>query len=245
MIFALTRTGSTTLMRILNLQKCLRCAHEPFNPDVRYYRLDSQVNTEDELSRAMETIYEDYDGIKHTWNFRGWPFMWMPQLNKLILLKAGKIVFLTRKNILQRIVSSEISMQTKIWHLPDLSEKSQISKFEFKPLNAERIKWLLMNENIFLTEWRTYIKENKLDYMELSYEDIYSDRLNSAEKCSTLDNLFSFLGYPGIETLPYDQLENLLAIDNKMSPAEIYRQIPEIEKIDREFGSDETGWLFH
>jgi hypothetical protein len=192
----------------------------------------------------MEFIYASYNGIKHTYNFRGWPFVGQPSLNRSILFEGKNIIFLCRKNILQRIVSSQISSQTKIWESPDPDDKDKIANFIFEPLDMGTIKWQIENENKCLNEWRRFMKDNNIRFLEVFYEEIFDYRLTLADRIAAIDRIFSFLGYAGTDTLPSTDLITLLGSGNKMSPTELYGRIPNIRKIEETFGANETGWLF-
>lgn len=242
LIFALPRTGSSTLLQILNLHEDIKCVYEPFNVDKRYYKFEKDIEDENQLTDAINFIYSKNNGIKHIWNTDGWPFLKQPSLNKSILLKGGKIIFLQRKNILQRIVSCQISWQTNLW---DKEDKDKIANHRFTMLDAELIKLTLENEKNYLQEWKDYLKNSHIDFMEVYYEDIFSNNLSFDEKLKVLDNIFSFLGYPRSSDLCLIELKKLVDTSNKMSSDDLYLNIPKIKKIDARFGSDETGRLFN
>src|SRR4051812_31905962 len=100
-IFSLPRTGSTTLMRLVNCQPGVRCLFEPFSPTNRWqYALQSDtVRRTHGLAVVVQSLWGICNGFKHVWQWEGWPFTDAPDLNRQLLVGCGaRILWLVRRN---------------------------------------------------------------------------------------------------------------------------------------------------
>ena len=96
-------------MELLNCHHEFRCVHEPFNPDNLQFHYNEQVHDLLSLDSALSDIWKTYNGVKHVWQASGWPFESYSLCNDHLLISFRQVLLLTRKNILQRIVSTHIS----------------------------------------------------------------------------------------------------------------------------------------
>jgi hypothetical protein len=241
-IFALARTGSSTLAKALNLHHDLSCFHEPFNPGNEHSSYQKNIHDECHLSAEISKIQSKYKGIKHVWHPQGWPFPKNPSLNKLILLKFNKVILLNRRSILQRVVSNQISLQTNIWGTVHPGYKEKIAGFMFDPLDKNWIRWHIQNEIQYLNEWKCFLRNKSIDFLEVHYEDIFPS--DNEQKIKIMNDICSFLGGSKFEEKNKSILLDLLSPEHKMSPVAIYNKIPNIIEIEMEFGNDISGWLF-
>ena len=112
------RTGSTTLMKLVNCHPGIKCLFEPFNTG-NVSQLASRLQVVQQthgLAAAVGTLWTVCNGFKHVWHNDGWPFVSEPELNYQILLLPGvSIVLLSRRNLLRRAISVQISDQMKVW----------------------------------------------------------------------------------------------------------------------------------
>ena len=172
LVFSLPRCGSTTLRRLLNCHPRIRCLEEPFNPfnyDGKYLK---QVTDTAALDETLLDIWRSYDGIKHTWCPDGWPFI-DPAFNAALLLKPNlKVVFLRRRNLLQRLVSVHISNQTGVWGLFDQHDRKTVADCAFAPMNIDIAKPQLDWDRRMLSDYRRRLVDNGSHFMELLYEDL-------------------------------------------------------------------------
>lgn len=246
-LFCLARSGSTTLMRLLNCHPDIRCANEPFNPDNfggRYFR---RVRDLPSLEEALSELWRSHNGIKHVWHPSGWPFTNRRDLNDYILLKAApRVLFLNRRNILKRVVSSQISEQTRVWAFAGEGERDRLRNFEFKPLDVGWLKRQLDHERESIAQQRQMLVAHGAAYLELWYEELYEADSGTRRKVERLNQVLAFLGGSAItDAGALSKVEELFdPLNAKMNSAETYSKIPGIDEIERRFGSDENGWLF-
>lgn len=247
LIFSLPRCGSTTLMRVLNCHKEIHCASEPFNDDSPPFAELVRAEDPQSLEAKLEAIRAEHDCIKHVWHPSGWPFPKRSDLNRALLLRPDhKVVFLNRRNILRRIVSNQMSMQTKLWALWREGDGDSIETFEFQEINEKAVKWQLRRERKLIKAHRRDLTKNKTVFLDLWYEDVFDPALTTEDRRQAIGRIVDFMGRDtSPEAMDLDEVNRLLdPSSTKMNARDTYLRVPNIHKIEKRFGSDKTGWLF-
>ena len=244
-IFSLPRCGSTTLQRLLNCHEAIRCIGEPFHRQLGKFR--QRVTDTASLTSALHEIWATHNGIRHTWELSGWPFPGGSRLNDELLLDPGhKIILLTRRNILRRIVSHHISSQTQIWSYFDESDREKVRRFKFKPIDFAWVEDQLAREPAAVGRCGELLARRGAGFVELTYERLYDRAASQCERLGAFNAVLTFLGYDAI--VQPGALDRVAALfderNTKLNSAETYHLIPNIEDVERTFGSEETGWLF-
>lgn len=232
-------------MRALNCHPEVRCIDEPFNT---YNSANAHRGIDDarSLDAALQSFWTCFNAIKHVWHHSGWPFAGNAALNDRLLVGLGcKVLFLWRRNVLRRAVSSQISKQSGVWDTDGETAKSDLRDFRFRPLDLEWVEWHVRRERASIAHRRELLARSDVDWLDLPYEDLYADDLTPPERWERLRRVLAFLELPDIA----DQ-EGIEAARRVLQPrrtrlnsVETYRRIPGIEEVERRFGSDETGWL--
>jgi hypothetical protein len=247
LIFSLARCGSESLVSILNCHPEILCVSEPFNRDNFEGQYLARVKDEASLYEALNDLWKEYTAIKHVWDASGWPFTAVPEFNRFMLQAPGqKIIFLTRKNSLKRIVSLCIAEQTKRWGVFSDEDRTAVSNFSFSEIPARLVNWHLKGEKILVPEYRKILADKKCDFLELFYEDLFDSSCPLEERAKTIAQIFKFLDKKEIrESDSLLRVNDLLATrQTAVDAALLYGRIPNIEEIEKEFGSPETGSLF-
>jgi hypothetical protein len=240
LIFALPRTGSTSLAKAINAHTHRWCVIEPFTPGPNKRE---PVKNEADLLVRVSQIWQQYNAIKHIWLPCGWPFAGGMKLNKCLLSgMAEKVILLSRRNILRRVVSCELSMQVNIWYVSNSRSLKEFRASDFKALDAENIKRQLTEDVSFLAQWRTTLTDCGVEWMEVTYEDLYGT--NGAREIEFF-KVFQFLGMPKDHPSWPDISAVVDAPTARMNDTSTYRRIPNIDEIEEKAGADSTGWLFH
>ncbi len=249
LLFAIARSGCTTLMRLLNCHPEIRCIDEPFNLNNFQGQYFERVKDVASLDETLEDIWRCHNGIKHAWDPTGTPFTLRPYLNEHLVLRSDqKILFLNRRNTLRRIVSLRIAQQTQIWHVTNKSDRSRLANFEFQPINTSYLDMgcFLELEREIIASYKQLLTGHNADFLELWYEDLYESGLTAGEKLDRLNEILRFLGKSPITDEATVSAVNALFDpgNSKLNSPDTYRKIPGIDEVERQFGSDETGWLF-
>jgi LPS sulfotransferase NodH len=247
LVFSLPRCGSTTLRRLLNCHSRVRCFEEPFNPfnyDGKYLW---SVTDGAKLDETLQDIWRTHNGIKHTWDLDGWPFTSNRALNALLLLHPNhKVLYLRRRNLLRRLVSFHISNQTHVWGVFNDHDKRRVEDSSFGPMNIDDTRRRL-DEEVRLTSYhRQLMVDSGSTFMDLWYEDLYNPATTVQRRIDILNQLFIFLGETplagGSASAQAAQLFDASA--NKLNSVSTYCRIPGIAEVEKQCGSDATGWLF-
>ena len=246
-VFALARTGSRTLSRLLQCHVDIRCLYEPFNPRLHEGRYARQATDRHGLDRAMEEIWRTYNGVKHVWDPTGWPFLDKGGLNEQLLAEGKhRILLLTRRNRLRRLVSLHISLQSDVWFIWDEPTRRKFEEFQFRPIDRALFGAQLEIEAQVVARHKQLAADCGKPFLDCHYEDIFGLDRSVDAKLGRLQEILAFLGFTQItDPAALDRARSLL--DPKLgtfNSEQIYRRIPGIERIEEEFGSDEIGWLF-
>ncbi len=238
LIYAFSRTGSTQLLKILNSSKKIRLVNEPFNKDSwkenktsdwNYFKLNS-IESNKDLKLAITGLFRNYEGFKHIINSS----RFYPNIEIDILKTPNlKVIFLLRKNLLQRALSHEISMQTGKW-----KEKTPID-FKFNEVKLERLEKSITDYKLETNKIRNILKNNEIDFLEVYYEDIFNQYQEDSLK--KIEKIFNFLNI----TSTKEYLKDIIPLleNKRFNNEEIYQRIPNIYEISKRFESVENGFL--
>jgi len=228
-IFASARTGSTSLARVLGESKEVKMAIEPFSPDYtkwnpkekNYYELATNAGR---INKVLDELFKRFNAIKIL-NY---------QLSEsanfsLLARKDLKILFLTRKNVVEQIISDLVAHQTKRWHKPvdgsiyDKLEPIDISEMQKK---IDYVQYLNDKYLKFLEEKR------EGGYISLFYEELYSEDMD--ENIKTISTICVFLGIP---TPANEVVEKYMPPSKaKINYKNIYKKVPNFNEIVKKFG---------
>lgn len=246
LLFSQTRCGSTTLCRLLNCHSRISCLEEPFNPYNYGGQYSKRATDAVSLDDVLQDIWRTNKGIKHTWDRTGWPFL-DPTLNTRLLLKPNqKIIYLRRRNLLQRLVSIHISHDSEIWGLFDERDRKRLSSHNFHPMNLTTAKSNLDCDLRMLSFYKLALVNSRSLFMDLCYEDLYGPGLEIRDRVEMLNRIISFLGEDPMAKGDVRARVNALFNSRtmKLNSVQTYRRIPGIMALEEQCGSDETGWLF-
>jgi hypothetical protein len=245
-IVSLPRCGSTTLARLLNTHQGIRCLVEPFHPR-RYEGRFHALTRKHSLDNILAFIWSRWNGIKHVWEASGWPFAEQPELNdQLVLGKDRRILFLMRRNLLRRFISNYICRQTRFWIGTRAEFSASLANTELRPLDAASVLREIRRDQEAVAQRLQSMSDHKVHFLPLFYEDIFRPAATDSDRMALMNSVLTFLDFPPItsETFLTDWLQHFDPMLNRWASAEVYRRIPEIDRLEEAVGSDETGWLF-
>ncbi|MEJ7809527.1 MAG: hypothetical protein WKG32_03835 [Gemmatimonadaceae bacterium] len=240
-LFAHARSGSSNLLKALQLHPRLRIAEEPFhhqydewNPgEPRYVDLITDIPS---LERALAELFARYDGLKVL------DYQLPEELYTHLLLKSDlRVIFLRRRNMLRAVVSNFIAKQTGIWKMWDLTGDLASAYANLRPIPLDEVADTLDYGRELREYYLGVMARKPADArLMLEYEALYTDDV--AQNREALRGVFAFLGLdmPATPALDYYLDPRASKINNEQT----YGYVPNIEAINERFGSSETGWLF-
>lgn len=245
LIYAGGRSGSNSLVKILNCYAGIDCADEPFNAD-HHGNVRDRVTDLPSLRREIARLWRLFNGFKHVWHVSGWPFDGQPLLNDYIVTQAAAtVILLHRKNLLQRIVSGDIGYQSQVWHVEDDGDRSKLLNHPFRPLDRTTIRERLGEERRAFTDVQRRLDQLRVPYKTVSYEELFSGA-SEEQKLSIIGELIAF-----ITKVPFQRqrlgdraLQVMDPAHTRLNSAQTYELVPQIHEIEEEFGCEETGYLF-
>jgi hypothetical protein len=246
-IDSLPRTGSTTLARLLDCHPDIKCLVEPFHPrryNGQYYRMAMQAKS---VESALNLIWHRWNGIKHVWvGPTGFPFPQDSELNNGIILSASHVIFLERRNLLRRYVSSMISRQLDFWIGTRQEFQARLENIQLRELEPNIVFEEIRKDKLATERRLELLRAHNLRFMHLIYEEVFGEGVSYSRQFETLNAVLNFLGYNEVAEGEFQQKwAPLLDRDTyQWASVDIYRMIPGIERLEQELGSDEIGWLF-
>ena len=259
-IFAEARTGSTTLSIVLNIHPRINTAFEPFCPVTNVgisfsenYLKDSEkiecLPKQSEffhwvhqypatvLKNILKEIHEKFNGIKHLSSS-------LPdEINQYLLSQPEyKIIFLSRRNLLQQFVSKNISCQSGEW----MTNKQRVREHKYISIDFKNLKNEIEKYQQRIRKYKAELQKTNREFLDVHYEDIFDGNLSLEEKLKKIHQILDFLGFEWFEAeLQINKVKELLdPKKRKLNSEETYQLIPNIFEIEQELGCEETGYLF-
>lgn len=240
-VFSHARSGSTSLIRSLSLHPDLVVIEEPlhdkystWHPGERNYI--SLLTDTASLDEQINHIFSKCDGFKiHDHSLS------KELYSHLLLDQRYRVIFLWRKNLLKTAISSYLAEQTGIWHISDLKGDREDAYFNLKPVPLEDIERRLKYTYELQQYYRnvTMKKSEDIRYF-IDYESLYSDDLD--KNLQMLADIFSFIGVSYPQGVDFGNF--LDPARAKISTESMYHSFPNADEINKQLGSDKTGWLF-
>lgn len=249
-IVSLSRCGSTTLFRTIELHHDIKIAYEP-----NYGESWKDISG---FEANLQALKMQFDGVKHVWDPNGWPFVnrehistlnslsgyeyWLSINMKLVASKVwDKVIFLRRKNQLSRVVSDLLGQQTGLWGHSPKKPYHRKEKFQYhsalksrrlNPLNLEVIEWYMDHtaelENSLIASVPAQAK------IVVCYEELFGPDQSLDARLGAMARVFDVLGLP----LPVadDRFRLLVSPESKYNDESTLEKIPNIKEIRSHFG---------
>jgi hypothetical protein len=113
-------------------------------------------------------------------------------------------------------------------------------------MDPVEVKTAMMDDAAAMKQRLQLLTEHRIPIFEVSYEELYDNDSTFEEKLHILNKLFVFLGVNelrdnGLNAECHKLFDPAIY---RWASADTYKFIPGIERIERDVGCDETGWLF-
>lgn len=222
LMFGLPRSGSTNMVGLFKAHPHIgRMRYEPFG-GVNWVETQEQL---DERFRELHHI----DGFKIHINHLH------RQLIHSVLNKRRKVIFMDRRNLLKSAVSHEKAWATNVWY-----GRPGWKGYEDIPLtNFERMRITILRLSKGRERVLSVLQQENIDHYHFVYEDFYLT--HEEDKVEQLKGIFEFLGH---EPVINKRMLRILRM-RRMNDERSYLRIPNVYEIEREFGSNENGWLLN
>ena len=202
----------------------------PHIGDMRFepFAKENRADTQEQLDKRFREL-QSIDGFKiHVDHLHH-------RLVTATLKKRRKVILMDRRNLLKSAVSHEKAWATNVWNI-----KPGWKGYEDIPLtNFERMRKTIRK----LSKRREYalsvLQQENIDYYHFVYEDFYLT--HEEDKAEQLKSIFEFLGH---EPVINERMLTILRM-KRMNDDRSYLRIPNVYEIEREFGSNENGWLLN
>lgn len=247
-LFGFARSGSSTLRKILEAPPGIRVAHEPFNPNGgkrknqgtgARMKKPGEIKDAHLLFQALDALYAENVGIKHLAYQLSEPLT-----RDLLRYRSPRVIFLYRRNLLQRIISSMISKRINHWN----TDRKKVLSHSFSAFDLEQIQNQLAYDQQRIQVFRAMVHEEVDEVLEVAYEDLYGLARSEEEKLAQIRTLFAFAFAQRTVVESPDVWARIKALldpqESKLNGTHSYRRIPNAREIDRKLGSEETGYLF-
>jgi hypothetical protein len=234
------RSGSNSLVDILDLHPDISMLNEPFNENFTTWALGNEnylerVHGVSSLQTVLDEIFAAYSGLKIL------TYQLPTELLRYVLLRPEHhVVTLRRRNLLEAAVSNLIALQTNLWKTGDASAPLYTYYGDLQPLDVDEVRRIVVGTQALNARVDAVVARRRDGrVLHLAYEDLF---LTLPEhQASQLAELWSFLGVSEI-----DDARVLGYLDPavvQMASSDTYGQLPNAVEINDRLGSDETGYL--
>lgn len=239
-LVAHARSGSNSLVELLNLGLPQPILNEPFNENFISWSSDNP-NYRDRvlgirsLDQVVDEILSEWSGLK-VLSYQ----LDLPLLRHLVLRSDIDVIFLRRRNVLETAVSNLIALQTNLWKTWDADGPIATRYEQLEPLPVDEVRGMVDWTRTRLEEVEE-ILQARTDgrFLKVVYEDLYL--AHSVDQATVLDRLWAHLGVPRPTSARVSYY--LDPGEVQMAATSTYGKLPNIAEINAACGSDETGWI--
>jgi hypothetical protein len=247
MIDSFPRTGSTTLVRVLNTHPDINCCMEPFHPRRYGGEFSSLVQRDGNTEAALEHIRFRWNGLKHVWEAdTGWPFVGQQHLNDDLIRRAEIILSLRRRNLLRQVVSGYISKCLDFWVGTSAEFYARLDGSYLPPISIPEVAATLATITEALKRREHLLCGLTAKRLTIYYEDFFGDDAGPDRQYEICHRLFAEIGHrPLEEHVVRTQCSEYLSPNKyRWANNDVYARIPGSELLDKQLGNDVTGHLF-
>jgi hypothetical protein len=242
-LLAWPRSGSSSLWEILRAHPDLRLmADEPFNENFTEWSPGNpdylaRLRDVQSLDLVLDELFRTYRGIK-VLSYQ----LDDEQLSHLVQRPGLRIIYISRRNLLQTAVSDRIAKQTNVFNRWDVRPQETLEQRydSLTPLDLDDLRSYVHDLASHLA-WIDSVLSRRSDRtLRLQYEDLYFASRES--QLAELSVLWSFLGLTPLSGPEVDYYLNPGTA--KLGGTDTYGRLPNAAHIDAALGADETGRLF-
>jgi hypothetical protein len=171
-----------------------------------------------------------------------------PEFNDELAIASSSLIWIQRRNCLQRYVSAIISRRLRYWIGPKEEYLQRLDARGFPPLCPDDARESIRLDVEAVRNREGLLIARGVRFITVYYEDIFDDSVTGNEQLKQVNRVLTFLGRNSAP-VSITQSEAWLGVMNqdrcKWNSQSVYKRIPGISQFERLTGSDETGWLFN
>ena len=225
-------------MKILAAHPSLKMENEPFNPhreDWGKQNFCHAISNETLFDECIDRICQTCNGMKHL-------ICQLPaNMNEQLLERDFSRILLYRRNVLQSVISSLIAKQKNAW----FGEKAKHTNARLDAVDIGEVSKRVIWQYNATNRYREFLARQQLDYLEVCYEDIFGLDQCLDNRLNVIEQVFQFVGVDSLSGAVMNVVcRQLDSSEFKLNSEATYRQIPNIDAVERQFGSTRSGFLF-
>jgi len=238
-VLAHARSGSNSLVEVLDRHPALSFINEPFNENFATWGADNpdyvaRLRSGEAFDVIVDELFAQYTAMKELTSQLD-----DDCLDRLVRRPNVRVITLRRRNQLQTAVSQVIAEHTGLWKTWDATQPLDEHYRELPPLDldliANRMQWTA--GDIARVD-RAVGGVDPSRVFRVAYEDVYL--APPSRQRSLLDELWSFLDLPACED---PEIDHFLSDAVRQARPSTYGQAPNLAEIEARFGNDVTGHL--
>jgi hypothetical protein len=233
------RCGGTTLA--VTVQKLIgrRLVHDPFHPRKRR---DYPASTEREIAHSVHKIRTELGGAKCSWKLH--PLATYLQILDEFQRQGFKIVFLWRRNALQRQLSLALARLTGIWDLYHEENAKGYRAVSVPVLDVGRLAEHIERYHEKLEGVASHLRQRYIDHFAIEFQSVYGPDVTFEARLQVIARLAGFLGVDPGRVHEMSARFRHLTPDKRLNGVESYRRVPNIEEIERALSNGRNGLLW-
>ncbi len=155
-----------------------------------------------------------------------------------------KIIFLWRKNYLQRASSKAIAQETGVWDKGGASRSNKYNS-QFK-IDITKLDLFLASNKLKVNKMKNYLQQSNIPHYSLLYEDLYNPLLNGEERSDYFYQLIEYIQPNMIDEIIKSQHTSIvkyLSPNKKVNVTNTYKRIENINEIIQKLSNKENGFI--
>jgi hypothetical protein len=233
------RCGGTTLAVIVQKLIGRRLVHDPFHPRKR---TDYPVSTEHEIVQSVHKIRTELGGAKCSWTLHPLP-TYLRILDEF-QRQGFKIVFLWRRNALQRQLSLALARLTGIWDLYREENAQGYRAVSIPALDVGLLAEHIESYHEKLEGVTSHLRQRRIDHFAIEFQSIYGPEVTFEARLQVIGRLAGFLGVDPGRVYEMSARFRHLTPDKRLNGIESYRRVSNIEEIEQALSNGRNGLLW-
>ena len=240
-VLAHPRSGSNSLVEILERHRSVTIVNEPFNEHFASWHANNpdyvaRLRAGEPIGRLLDELLAQFTGLKVlSYQLKD------AELTALLERSDVKVLALRRRNLLQTAVSQVLAELTGLWKTWDADQPLEAYYRGAPALDvadvSRRMEWS-RNEVARVAAALSNLGPDRA--LRVDYEDLYEAPLRDGR--ALVNRIWTFLDLEPVED---PAIDHFLSDAVRQARASTYGQIPNLAEIEAALGNDVDGYLPH